>query len=135
MHKKYEIIWGSPNQGLLRVKFMEDCGWSEILEANLLALDMIALTTYDMVLFNDTQGFKVDNSSIGAVKDLLFNHLPNASKNLKGVVVLVTSQQKFALEMGIETVSVFRYGRKFMQVVDSVEKAEIIFQERLGRQK
>jgi hypothetical protein len=66
------------------------------------------------------------------MKDIFFNQLPKAPKNLKGVVILVPSSQKNLLDIGIGAITNFRYGHNFIQVVDSYETANQLLKQKLG---
>jgi hypothetical protein len=52
-------------------------------------------------------------------------------KNLRGVIILVSPAQKIMLETGIDTIANMKYGRKFMQVVDSYKTANALMEEKL----
>lgn len=131
MNNKHKIIWQDNQNKVLQIVSLDNLTWWDILESALEALDITSKEPHDVVLFYDSYQYPVDTANIGSIKDVLFNQLPQAPKNLKGVVILVPPSQKVLLDIGIGVLANARYGRNFMQVVGSYEAAKKLCEEKL----
>ncbi len=91
-------------------------------------------TPHNVVIFNESYRYAIDNVQISTIKELLFNKIPRVPKNLKGIIVLIPHAQKAMLATGIEILADIQYGHKFIRVVDTYEEAEMLLNEKLGKQ-
>lgn len=132
MNKKYEITWRPTGKEVLQITYNDSISLSEILNAHLEADDFVRSVPHNVVVFNDSQNYRIEEIRIGTIKEFIFNKIPRVPNNLKGIVIFVKFQFA-ALSIAIENLANVQYGRNFIQVVDSYEKAERIINSKLGK--
>jgi hypothetical protein len=132
--KKYTIDWRSSREDILQITYHDNISWVDILNAHLEAEKTVNATPHNVVIFNESYRYAIDNVQISTIKELLFNKIPRVPKNLKGIIVLIPHAQKAMLATGIEILADIQYGHKFIRVVDTYEEAEMLLNEKLGKQ-
>ena len=128
--KKYGIEWRDAEKKVLVVHYFFNLLWEDVLAANLEALSMLGGVEHNVVLFHNSDGYNVNLSDVGSVRDFFHNKLPMPPKILRRVVVYIKdSRMKTSLNIAMEILDKAMMKRRLTHFANTMEEAERLISE------
>jgi hypothetical protein len=130
LSKLFKIEWMDTQKTTLQINYIASGQWSDILQANLEVIEIIKASPHDVILFHNAGKYGVDLTSIGAIKDLLYNKVPPVPTNLRCVIVMVDYiNLKFqSIKIAMDILDKTFYKRKLNYFVTTMEEVEQLIQ-------